>query len=351
MRFRLTENNIPLLATAAVCLCLFGAGAVRYYDDRFFTVGTVVDMLTANAVLGVVAVGMTFVILSGGIDLSVASVVALTGVVVGWAVQRKGVHPALAVPCALAGGAAFGAAMGCLIHFFRMPAFMVTLAGMFLARGLGFLISVDPIALGHPWYDRASEWVIPLGPVGRLGGGTTPGLPFPAVVFLVALAAAAYVARLTGFGRNVYAVGGNEHSSLLMGLPVGRTKIAVYALSGFCAALGGVVYTVKNLSGDPDSVVALELDAIAAVVIGGTLLTGGVGHVIGTLLGVLILAIIQTSIAFEGSLSSGWTRVAIGLLLFTFIALQRLLVKVSSGGAGWLTRRRRGREVRPAAGA
>jgi simple sugar transport system permease protein len=294
--------------------------------------------------IGVVAVGMTFVILSGGIDLSVGSVVALTGVLVGWAVQRHGVHPAVAIPAVLAGGALFGAAMGALIHFFRLPAFLVTLAGMFLARGLAFLISLESLALNHPWYARASEWAIPLG---RLGGTRPVGLPLPAVVLLATLAVAIYLARLTSFGRNVYAVGGNEHSSLLMGLPVGRTKIAVYALSGFCAALGGVVYTVYTPSGDPRSAVALELDAIAAVVIGGTLLTGGVGSLVGTLLGVLILAIIQTAITFEGTLSSGWTRIAVGLLLFAFIALQRLVAKVSSGGAGWLTRRTRGREVRP----
>ena len=345
MRFRLNENNIPLLATAVVCAALFAAGAARFHDSGFFTARNVVNMFNDNAYLGVVAVGMTFVILSGGIDLSVGSVVALTGVVIGWAVQRRGMHPGIVIPLALLGGGLFGAAMGALIHYFRLPAFLVTLAGMFLARGWAFLISLESMALGHRWYAEASAWAIPLG---NLGGRRPVGLPLPAVIFLVTLAVAMYVARLTSFGRNVYAVGGNEHSSLLMGLPVGRTKIGVYALSGFCAALGGVVYTMYTLSGDPRSGVALELDAIAAVVIGGTLLTGGVGYVFGTLLGVLIFAVIQSLIIFHGTLSSGWTRIVIGLLLFAFIALQRLVAKVSSGGAGWLTRRKRGREV-PAA--
>jgi simple sugar transport system permease protein len=255
MRLRLNENNIPLLATAVVCVSLFAAGAVRYHDVGFFTARNVIDMLAGNAFLGVVAVGMTFVILSGGIDLSVGSVVALAGVLIGWAVKGRGIHPAVAIPAVLVGGTLFGAAMGCLIHFFRLPAFLVTLAGMFLARGLGFLVSLESIPLGHPWYLRASEWAIPLG---RLGGKRPVGLPLPAVVFLVTLAAAAYVAKMTPFGRNVYAIGGNEHSSLLMGLPVGRTKIGVYALSGFCAALGGVVYTIYTLSGDPRSAFALE---------------------------------------------------------------------------------------------
>ena len=342
MRFRLNENNIPLLATAVVCVSLFAAGSMRY--DGFFSARNAINMLSDNAFLGVVAVGMTFVILSGGIDLSVGSVVALTGVGIGWAVQGKGVHPAVAVAAALTFGTVFGAAMGCLIHFFRLPAFLVTLAGMFLARGLAFLISLESVALNHPWYSAASEWAVPLG---HLGERRPVGLPVPAVVFLLTLAAGIVVARLTSFGRNVYAIGGNEQSSLLMGLPVARTKIGVYALSGFCAALGGVVFTVYMLSGDPQRAVGLELDAIAAVVIGGTLLTGGVGYLAGTLLGVLILGMIQSAINFEGTLSTGWTRVAIGLLLFAFIALQRLVAKLSAGGAGWLTRRGRGLEVQP----
>jgi simple sugar transport system permease protein len=175
------------------------------------------------------------------------------------------------------------------------------------------------------------------------------GLPLTAMIFLVTLGAGIYLAHFTPFGRNVYALGGNEQSAVLMGLPVARTKVLVYALSGFCAALGGVVYSLYTVSGDPRAGIALELDAIAAVVIGGTLLTGGVGWVIGTLLGVLILGIIQTAINFEGTLNAGWTRVAVGLLLFAFIALQRLITWVSGGGAGWLTRRRRGFEVPAAA--
>src|SRR5439155_11388765 len=143
----------------------------------------------------------------------------------------------------------------------------------------------------------------------------------------------------TRFGRRVYAIGGNEQSALLMGLSVARTKITVYAISGFCSALAGLVFITYIQSGNPRAAIGMELDAIAAVVIGGTLLTGGVGYVVGSLLGVLVIAIIQAAITFEGTLSAGWTRIAIGLLLFAFIALQRLVAKVSSGGAGWLTTR------------
>lgn len=337
MRFRLTENNIPLIATAVVCVGLFVAGGLRY--EHFASPGNVVGILIDNAFLGVVAVGMTFVILSGGIDLSVGSVVALTGVAIGWAVERRGVHPAVAIPAALLFGALFGAGMGCLIHFFRLPAFLVTLAGMFLARGLGFVFSLASIGYTHSFFNSASQVSLPLLPSQNVE------LPLVAIIFLVTLAAGIYLAHLTSFGRNVYAIGGSEPSAVLMGLPVGRTKVTVYAISGFCAALGGVVNSLYTLSGNPLAATEVELLAIAAVVIGGTLLTGGVGYVAGTLLGVLILGIIQTAINFEGDLDAGWTRVTVGLLLFAFIALQRAITWASAGGSGWLTRRRRGLEV------
>jgi ribose/xylose/arabinose/galactoside ABC-type transport system permease subunit len=337
MRFRLTENNIPLLATALVCVSLFAAGGLRY--PHFASVDNVVNLLIANAYVGVVAVGMTFVILSGGIDLSVGSVAGLAGVAIGWAVQKHAVHPMAAIAAALAFGALFGTGMGGLIHFFRLPAFLVTLAGMFLARGLGFVISLESLPYDHPFFDRMSAISMPLVP----GGGI--GLPVTSIVFLVVLAAGIYLAHLTSFGRNVYALGGNEQSALLMGVPVSRTKVLIYALSGFCAALGGVLLSVGTMSGNPNAGMEWELRAIAAVVIGGTLLTGGAGYVLGTLLGVLILGLIETALDFEGKPGTGWNRVAIGMLLFLFIALQRLIAWTSAGGAGWLTRRRRGFEV------
>ncbi|WP_449063404.1 ABC transporter permease subunit [Planomonospora algeriensis] len=145
---------------------------------------------------------------------------------------------------------------------------------------------------------------------------------------LIALAvagAAVYVLHYTRLGRNVYAIGGSEQSALLMGLPVARTKIAVYTISGFCSALGGVLFSLYTLSGYGLNALGMELDAIAAVVIGGTLLTGGSGYLAGTVLGVLVLGLIQTIISFEGTLSSWWTKIFIGLLLFAFILLQRLI--------------------------
>jgi simple sugar transport system permease protein len=258
---------------------------------------------------------MTLVILTGGIDLSVGALIALTTMISAQLVAHAGIGPGLAIPTVLVTGAVFGAAQGYLIHRFRLQPFIVTLAGMFLARGLCYLISTESISITQPTYVAIAQTRVPLGADASLSVG--------AIVALLVVLVGMWLAHATQFGRTVYAIGGNESSAQLMGLPVGRTVVGVYALSGLCAALGGVVMTFYMLSGYSLHAVGLELDAIAAVVIGGTLLQGGVGYVIGTLFGVLILGVIQTLINFQGTLSSWWTRIAIGALLFVFCLLQR----------------------------
>ncbi|MEO6186135.1 MAG: galactofuranose ABC transporter, permease protein YjfF, partial [Steroidobacteraceae bacterium] len=271
-----------------------------------------------NAFLLVVATGMTFVILTGGIDLSVGAVVAFTTVLLANLVQRHGWHPLAAMSLALAAGTAYGMTMGLMIERYRLQPFVVTLAGMFLARGAATLISVDSIGITHAFQTSLANARLPVG-----GASLSIG----AVAALTVVAVATVVARGTQFGRTAYAIGGSEQSAVLMGLPVSATQVRVYALSGFCAALAGVIYSVYTLSGYSLHATGLELDAIAAVVIGGTLLSGGSGHVLGTLFGVLVLGLIQTLIAFDGTLSSWWTRIFVGVLLLSFCLLQRLLAK------------------------
>ena len=154
-------------------------------------------------------------------------------------------------------------------------------------------------------------------------------VPFTATCFVIILIVALGVAHYTPFGRYIYALGGDEQSATLMGLPVGRTKIFTYTVSGFCSALAGVVYTFYTQSGDPASCVGLELDAIAAVFIGGTLLSGGVGFIAGTAMGVLILGLIQTLITFQGNLNTWWTRIVVGILVLVFILLQNIITTAS----------------------
>jgi galactofuranose transport system permease protein len=311
---KLDSRYVPLLGTIVVFVLTAGYGSVAY--TGFFSVQVLLNLLIDNAFLCIVGVGMTFVILSGGIDLSVGSVIALTTMVSAALVEHHHWDAWQAIPLVLAIGTAFGAFMGWLIQRFRLQPFIVTLAGMFLARGLCYLISIDSISITDATYTAISQMRIPL-----WSGGAS--ITISALLALGMVAIGVWLAHATEFGRTVYAIGGSEPSALLMGLPVARATVLVYTFSGFCSALAGVVFTFYMLSGYGLHAVGLELDAIAAVVIGGTLLSGGVGYVAGTLFGVMILGIIQTLIAFDGSLSSWWTRIVIGALLFVFCLLQR----------------------------
>jgi len=306
---------VPLAGTLALFVALVIFGAASY--DAFLAPQVFLNLAIDNAFLCIVAIGMTFVILTGGIDLSVGSLLALTTMVAASLVERAHLSPWIVMPLVVAGGGLFGAAQGFLIHRYRLQPFIVTLAGMFVARGLCYLIDTESIPINDPVLVSLAQLRIPVGGDNSLSTG--------AVVAIVTVLLAAWLAHSTRFGRTVYAIGGNAKSATLMGLPVGRTLVQVYAFSGACAALAGLVMSIYMLSGYSLHAVGLELDAIAAVVIGGTLLTGGVGYVAGTVVGVLILGIIQTLVIFNGSLSSWWTKIVIGLLLFVFCLAQRFI--------------------------
>ena len=315
MKPKLRSQNLPLYATMFVLVVLFTVSSLRY--EGFFSTRVVANLFADNASLGIAAVGMTFVILAGGIDLSVGSVLAFTTIFTATLVQNHNVSPMIAIPLALGLGAIFGTAMGFLIQRYELPPFLVTLGGMFFARGMAFVVSQESLGITNPIYDRILEFGLPIGGKASLSG--------TALAFILFLIAGAILAHSTRFGRNVFALGGNENSARLMGLPVGTTKISVYAISGFCSALAGVVSTFYKGSGNPADGVGFELDVIASVVIGGTLLTGGVGTMAGTLTGVLIFGTIQTVLNFDGRLNSSWLRIAMGALLLLFILFQRFL--------------------------
>jgi galactofuranose transport system permease protein len=330
MKLRLPAQLIPLAASAAVLVALYAGGCFAF--DGFASPRVIINLFGDNAFLGVAAVGATFVILSGGIDLSVGAVVALTTISLA-ALLVRGVPPLAAVFLVLGGGAAFGAFLGFLIHWFELPPFLITLGGMFLARGFGFVVHPESLGITHSFYgETIAGLALPVAHVTTAAGRIqTLTLPFTAQCLLTVVLLAAMAAKWTRFGRNVYAIGSSESSARLMGVPIGSTKILVYALAGLLSALGGVVATFYMQSGNPASFVGLELDAIAAVVIGGTLLRGGVGFVSGTLVGVLILGLIQTLINFKGDLNTWWTKIAIGGLLLVFIMLQQALSRARRG--------------------
>jgi len=317
MNLRVLKRNIPFAATVLVCLALYGIASIKFRDQGFASWRVLILFFSENAFVGIAAIGMTFVILSGGIDLSVGSVVALVTILLGIFIQEQHVPPLAAIGIVLVIATIFGAAMGALIQFFNLAPFLITLAGMFLARGLALLLREGSIAIEGHLDPLVSRLTLPL--------GSELDLPATAVIFLGVFVLAVLAAHWTAFGRTVYAIGGNEQSATLMGLPVARTKVGVYALSGFCAGLAGVVNVLYTSSGNANAGIGLELDAISAVVIGGTLLSGGVGYVAGTLVGVITFGIIQAAIQFQGTLSTWWTRIVIGLLLLGFILLQKIV--------------------------
>jgi ribose/xylose/arabinose/galactoside ABC-type transport system permease subunit len=339
----LISNNqrfIPLTATAVLALVAYGVGAILYpgmRDPQVF-----LNIFRNNAYLLICAIGMTFVILTGGIDLSVSGVMALTTVAAA-ALIREGWNAWLVILLMLAMGMALGAVMGSFIAYLKVQPFIATLAGMWFARGMCFFISDDAIAINNNRiYTILGQTKILIPGLSDPVAQTGDYVSISAVVAMLLLGVAMYVAQYTRFGRTVYAIGGNEGrneiSAQLMGLPVNTTKVLVYTFSGFCSALAGVALSIFVLSGHGLYANGFEMDAIAAVVIGGTMLTGGEGYVFGTLFGVLVLGITQTLIQFNGTLSSWWTRIVIAALLLLFIGVQSFL-------AARKGHRRRGKEA------
>jgi ribose/xylose/arabinose/galactoside ABC-type transport system permease subunit len=344
------QRFIPLTVTAVLVFVAYGIGAILYPGMRNPQV--FLNLFRNNSYLLISAIGMTFVILTGGIDLSVSGVVALT-TVASAALVRAGWNTWTVVLLMLLMGMTLGAIMGGIITFMKVQPFIVTLAGMWFARGMCFFISDDAIAVDDSIYRLLGETKILIPGLTELAesqGNLAPYISIFAIISFLLLGVAIYVAHFRRFGRTVYAIGGNEgrneQSARLMGLSVDTTKVLVYTFNGFCSGLAGLALAVFLSSGHGLYASGFELDVIAAVVIGGTMLTGGEGYVFGTLFGVMVLAVTQVLIQFNGTLSSWWTRIVIGLLMLAFIGVQSLLAARKGGRqqvreAQAVTRRRR----------
>lgn len=313
--FKNSSDYISILATIGLLIVFFIVGSILYPD--FCSLQVVSNLFIDNAYLIVIVVGEALTIITGGIDLSVGSMVAFVSMIAAQLLQM-GVSPIVVMLTVLVVGCVFGTVQGFLIQRFNLHPWIVTLAGMFFARGASYIISVETIPINDSVFSNISGSQIPIG----FGAYTTDSV----IVALVIVAAAVILMKYTRFGRTVYAIGGSENSAMLMGLPTDRTKILVYTISGFCSSLGGLLFTIYTLSGYALDCQGTEMDAIAACVVGGILLTGGYGFIIGPMFGVLVTGIIQSLITFNGTLNSWWTKVAVGMILFIFILLQRIVV-------------------------
>ncbi len=334
--FSTYQRFVPLGATAVLALVAYGIGAILYPGMRNPQV--FLNLFRNNSYLLISAIGMTLVILTGGIDLSVGGVMALTTVAAA-ALLRDGWNAWLVILLVLGMGMALGAVMGSFIAYLKVQPFIATLAGMWFARGMCFFISDDAIAISNNRiYTILGQTKILIPGLSDPVAQTGSYISIFVVVGMLLLGAAIYITQYMRFGRTVYAIGGNEGrneiSARLMGLPVTTTKVLVYTFNGFCSALAGIALSIFVLSGHGLYANGAELDVIAAVVMGGTMLTGGEGYVFGTLFGVLIFGITQTLIQFNGNLSSWWTRIVIGLLTLMFIGVQSALAARKGGRSG-----------------
>ncbi len=308
-------NYGPLLTTVTIFILVYLIGGQLYPAMRnpqvFF------NLFINDGSLLLTSIGMTLVILTGGIDLSVGGVIALT-TAASAALLKAGVSPAVVIPLMAVMGVVFGFSLGCIIQFLKVQPFIATLMGLFFARGMAYIISLSSVTISNSFYKflALTPIYIPFVPDAYIYISTLVG----PLMLLVAI----YLTYFTTFGRTIYAIGNNEQSAMLMGLPVVRTKIIVYSFSGLCSALAGIVFSISLLAGYGQFATGMELDAIASVVMGGTSLSGGIGTVTGTLFGVLIHGIIVSILQFNGTLSSWWTRIGVGVLTLIFIGIQSL---------------------------
>jgi ribose/xylose/arabinose/galactoside ABC-type transport system permease subunit len=305
----------PLMTTILIFVSAYFIGSRMYpamqKPQVFF------NLFINNGSLLLVSIGMTLVILTAGIDLSVGGVIALTSVASA-ALLRAGMSPWVVLPMMVFMGVVFGAMLGAIIQYFKVQPFIVTLMGLYFARGVAYIISLTSVTINDPVYKQLA-----LTPI-YIPFFSKTYVYLPTLVAPIMLVVAIYLLSFTRFGRTIYAIGNNEQSAMLMGLSVNRTIIAVYAFSGLCSALAGIVFSMSLLAGYGQFANGMELDAIASVVMGGTSLSGGVGNVIGTLFGVLINGTIVSILQFNGTLSSWWTRIGVGLLTLVAIGLQSL---------------------------
>lgn len=278
------------------------------------------NLLIDNSYLLVLAVGMTFVILTGGIDLSVGAVVALVGLVTAKLFLAGASLPVVIIVGVLI-GTACGLLVGTLVQVFDIQPFIASLAVMFLARGLANVVSVQSLPIDDPSFAALAAWSLKFGE-----GKGLWRINASMIVAFAVLLIGFMILHYTRFGRTVYGLGAGDQGQAvrLMGLNEGRTRMIVYVISGTCAGIAGILFALYTKSGFNLTGIGMELDAIASVVIGGTLLAGGYGFVLGSAVGVLVYGLIQVLIAREG-LDSWWTKVFIGLVLLGFVVLQRVI--------------------------
>lgn len=331
---RIGSNTVMLMITIALFVLLYGAGCLMYADKEFGRLQNFLNVMINNAGLIIVACGVTCVMLTGGIDISVGSVVAMTCMFMSVGLAEWGMSSGVLIAMILLNGVVFGAVQGFCIAYLEIQPFIVTMAGLFFARGMTAVISTQQVSVPfESWFGQLSQikCEIPFGIgayLNKKGVLVTPYVRITVVIALIVALITFLMLRYTKFGRSLYAVGGNQQSAALMGLNVKKTRMLSHVLCSFYATLGGLCFCLNTMCGTPTQATGLEMDAISSAVIGGTLLTGGVGNVVGTLFGVLINGTISSLVKFNGKLVASWANIITAVLLCFFILLQAIFAKL-----------------------
>lgn len=334
MKKKLNGNSILLLITVILFVVMYAAGCIVYANKGFTHLQTFLNILINNAGLICITAGMTCVMLTGGIDISVGSVVAMDCMFLAVGMEEWGMKSPVLMLLVLLIGIVFGIVQGYCIAYLDIQPFIVTMAGMFFARGMTAVICTDQVSivsdelfvklstmkLNIPFHIGAYE--------NKKGILQIPYVRITVVIALLVVLLIFLMLKYTKFGRSIYAVGGNSQSATLMGLDVRKTKMKTYVLASFLASIGGICYCLNTMCGTTTQASGLEMDAISSAVIGGTLLTGGVGNVGGSLVGVLINGTISTLVKSHGKLVSSWANIVTAILLCFFIVLQAILAKI-----------------------
>ena len=334
---KLDSNTVLVFITIALFIVMYAIGCGIYQDKGFGNLQTFLNILINNAGLICVTCGMTCVMLTGGIDISVGSVIAMDCMLLVYGMTEWKMGAVQMVILILVIGLIFGAVQGFLVGYLEIQPFIVTMAGMFFARGMTAVICSGQISITeadnptfYAWANSKINLPEFLGKANRHGKIVVPYIRPTVIIAFLVLILIFLMLKYTKFGRNLYAVGGNQMSATMMGLNVKKTKMLSHVLSSLLCSIGGILYCLNTMSGSVNQATGLEMDAIASAVIGGTLLTGGVGNVIGSFFGVMITGTITVLVNTNGKLLSSWANIATAALLCIFIILQSVFALVKA---------------------
>ena len=324
----MTDTNLLLTITIVVFFLMY-IGAIIFQGKGFLKPQTFFNILNANAALIILSCGMSLVMITGGIDISVGGVTALVSMCCAVYLDFHNGNPFVALLIALAIGLAFGLVQGFLIAYLDIQPFIVTLAGMFFARGMTTIVNTNPFNVANEKFVALKETriIIPgLGSINKLGKYVNAYVEIGVVVAILVVIILFCVLKWTKIGRGFYAVGGNNQSALMLGINVKKTKFLSYLTCGLLAGIGGFVYFMHVGSGSASHASGAEMNAIASSIIGGTMLTGGVGNIIGTFFGVLSLSTIQNIVSSAGLDQAWWTGITIAAMLCLFLVVQSIVI-------------------------